>query len=100
MQVLVFHHYLKSLTSDITNILKYLKIIETEAKSMPQTHPYTWPLTSWLGTGTSVKGGLVKLVLWVFWKEIIYSDGHQFHQYQQNEQSPLILTHWTQKRPW
>jgi hypothetical protein len=27
------------------------------------------------------------------------SDG-PFHQYQQNEQLPLILTHWTQKRQW
>ena len=26
-------------------------------------------------------------------KESLNSDGHQFHQYQQNEQSPLILTH-------
>jgi hypothetical protein len=25
-------------------------------------------------------------------KESLNSDGHQFHQYQQNEQSPLILT--------
>ena len=24
-------------------------------------------------------------------------DGQQFHQYQQNEQSPFIPTHWTQK---
>ena len=24
----------------------------------------------------------------------------QFHQYQQSKQSPLILTRWTQKRPW
>ena len=25
------------------------------------------------------------------------SDGQQFHQYQENKQSPLISTHWTQK---
>ena len=25
------------------------------------------------------------------------SDGQQFHQYQQNEQSPLTLTHYTKK---
>ena len=25
------------------------------------------------------------------------SDGQQLHQYQQNEQSPHTLTHWTQK---
>ena len=34
---------------------------------------------------------------YVLWKESLNGDGHQFHQYQQNEQSPLILT---QKRPW
>ena len=28
-------------------------------------------------------------------KESINSDGHQFHQYQQNKQSPLILTELT-----
>ena len=34
------------------------------------------------------------------WKENLNSDGHQFHQYQQNEQSPLILTELTEhKRP-
>jgi len=27
------------------------------------------------------------------WKENFNSDGRQFHQYQQNEQSPLTLTH-------
>ena len=26
------------------------------------------------------------------WKEIFNSDGHQFYQYQQNEQSSLVLT--------
>jgi hypothetical protein len=26
------------------------------------------------------------------WKENVYSDGHQSHQYQQTKQSPLILT--------
>ena len=31
-------------------------------------------------------------------KESLNSDGQQFHQYQQNEQSPLILTHWTHKK--
>ena len=32
------------------------------------------------------------------WKEILNSDGHQFHRYQQDKQSPLILTtHWTLK---
>ena len=28
-------------------------------------------------------------------KICLNSDGQQFYQYQQNEQSPLILTHWT-----
>ena len=27
-------------------------------------------------------------------------DGHQFHQYQQNEQSPLILTELVHKKIW
>jgi len=27
------------------------------------------------------------------WKESLNSDGRHFHQYQQNEQSPFILTH-------
>jgi hypothetical protein len=31
-------------------------------------------------------------------KESLNSNGNQFHQYQQNKQSPLILTHWTQER--
>ena len=31
------------------------------------------------------------------WNESLNRDGHQFHQYQQNEQSPLILSHWTQE---
>ena len=34
----------------------------------------------------------------LLWKESLDSDGQQFHQYQQNEQSPITLTHWTQKR--
>jgi hypothetical protein len=29
------------------------------------------------------------------WKESLNSDGQQFHQYQQNKQSPLIVTHLT-----
>jgi hypothetical protein len=31
--------------------------------------------------------------------EYFDSDGQQFHQYQQNKQSPLTSTHWTYKRP-
>jgi hypothetical protein len=31
-------------------------------------------------------------------KESLKSDGQQFHQYQQNEQSPLTFTQWTQKK--
>jgi hypothetical protein len=31
-------------------------------------------------------------------QESLNSNGHQFHQYQQNKQSPLILSHWTQRR--
>ena len=32
------------------------------------------------------------------WKESLNSDGHQFHQYQQNKQSPLILTELTEHK--
>jgi len=31
------------------------------------------------------------------WKESLNSDVQQFHQYQQNKQSPLTSNHWTQK---
>jgi len=31
--------------------------------------------------------------------ESLNSDGQQFSQYQQNEQSPLTTNHWTQKWP-
>ena len=31
------------------------------------------------------------------WQESFNCDGQQFFLYQQNQQSPLILTHWTQK---
>jgi hypothetical protein len=34
---------------------------------------------------------------WV-WKESLKSDGHQFHQYQQNKQSPLNLTELTEHK--
>ena len=30
------------------------------------------------------------------WKESLNSDGHQFHQYQQSEHSPAILTEFTE----
>jgi hypothetical protein len=30
-------------------------------------------------------------------KESLNNDGQQFHQYQQDKQSPLIITHLTQK---
>ena len=32
-------------------------------------------------------------------KKVFTCDGHQFHQYQQNEKSPLSLTHCTQNKP-
>ena len=32
-------------------------------------------------------------------KESLNSDGQQFHQYQQNEQSPVTSNHLTLKRP-
>ena len=28
----------------------------------------------------------------------LHSNGHQFHQYQQNKPAPVILTHWTPKK--
>ena len=31
----------------------------------------------------------------ILWKESLNNDGQQFYQYQQNEQSPLTLNHWT-----
>ena len=42
----------------------------------------------WLCTGTD---------LLLLWKESLNSDGKQFHQYQQNERSPLIFSDRTQK---
>ena len=32
------------------------------------------------------------------WNESLNRDGHQFHQYQQNEQSPLSLTEITEQK--
>jgi hypothetical protein len=37
----------------------------------------------------------ISLTEYELWDE---SDGHQFHQYQQNEQSPLILTELTEHK--
>ena len=34
----------------------------------------------------------------LLWKESLNSDGHQFHQYQQNEESPLIPTELTEHK--
>jgi hypothetical protein len=34
----------------------------------------------------------------LLWKESLNSDGHQFHQYQLNEQSPLVLTELTEHK--
>jgi hypothetical protein len=34
----------------------------------------------------------------MLWKESLNSDGHQFNHYQQNEQSPLILTELTEQK--
>ena len=36
--------------------------------------------------------------LTVIWKVSWNSDGQQLHQYQQSEQSPLTLIHWTQQQ--
>ena len=35
--------------------------------------------------------------LFQLWKQSLGRDGQQFHQYQQNKQSSVTLTHWTQK---
>jgi hypothetical protein len=32
------------------------------------------------------------------WKESLNSDGHKYHQFQQNEQSPLILFELTEHK--
>jgi hypothetical protein len=32
------------------------------------------------------------------WKDSVHSDGHQFHQYQQKEQLPLILSELTEHK--
>jgi hypothetical protein len=32
------------------------------------------------------------------WKESLNSDGQRFNQYQQNEQPPLTVIHWTQRK--
>jgi len=39
-----------------------------------------------------VAGRYVNVLLWK-----LYSDGHRFHKYQQNEQSPLLLSQWIHK---
>ena len=42
-----------------------------------------------------------KIYINIGWKikiNHLNSDGKHFHQYQENDQLPLILTHWTQKR--
>jgi len=36
----------------------------------------------------------------ILWEASLNSDGQQFHQYQQNAQSPLALTQWTHIKPW
>ena len=48
----------------------------------------------WYGrsiVGRNFKKGSVPDSCWL-WIERLNSDGHQFYQYQQKEQSPLILT--------
>jgi hypothetical protein len=40
---------------------------------------------------------VIKLKLFQLWKESLRRYGQQFHQYQQNKQSSVTLTHWTQK---
>ena len=49
------------------------------------------PITIY-STVTLQKG---KQMFKILWTESLNRDGHQFHQYQLNGQSPLILSHWT-----
>jgi hypothetical protein len=38
------------------------------------------------------------ICIYITRKESLNTDGHQFHQYQQNKQSPLILTELTEHK--
>ena len=38
----------------------------------------------------------IKYMETIVWKESLNSDSHEFHQYLQNEQSPLILNELTE----
>ena len=42
----------------------------------------------------------VAFIVYWLWKDSLNSDGQQFHQSQQNEQSPLTTNHWTYEGPW
>ena len=53
-------------------------------------------------TFRDLAGQVIKFIdFWPeLWKESLNSNGQQFHQYQQNKQSPFTLVNWTQKTPW
>jgi hypothetical protein len=40
-----------------------------------------------------------RISIYDYEKKVLKSDGRQFHQYQQNEQPPLISNYCTKKRP-
>ena len=42
----------------------------------------------------------LKIIINILWRERFNTDGQQFYQYQQSEQSSLTLTHCRQKRRW
>ena len=46
----------------------------------------------------SAFGAPQRVIFTSLWKESLNSDGQQLHQYQQNQQSPLTWTLWTQKK--
>jgi hypothetical protein len=82
---------------------------------------WRWPLKAgpseeWLNSSVQWTFSIPVLWLWIqfwgvkchvrvtfkqwflLWKESLNSDGQQFQNYKQNEQSPLTLTHWLQQR--
>ena len=61
--------------------------------------PVRWMSPESLVDGVFTTQSDIWYLFYTLWKEYLNSDGQQFHQYQQNKQSPLILSHWTHKRP-
>jgi hypothetical protein len=55
-----------------------------------------FPTHYWYWSKLKLASLLHAVELQRLWKESLNSDGHQFHQYQQNEQSTLILSEFTE----